>query len=535
MKHRRALAAILLTAMLISSAAEAVYAADTRAVTVAAYADRAGEYIIKTVKAPSYGSIGGEWAVIGLARSELEVAEDYFPGYIERLSEYISDNEGVLSARKHTEYSRVILALSSLGLDASDFCGYDLTLPLFDVEATLKQGINGGAYALLALDSADYRSSEAEDPRESYVDALLEAQRIDGGWSLSADDASDVDLTAIVLQALAKYREDDRVEKAIGNALKWLSSVQLADGGFETMGSETTESIAQVIIAMCELGISQDDESFIKNGKAPIDALKSFQTIDGGFLHTAASRSVNKMATEQAFCALTALERLGSRKNSLYLMKDALTIDTEVVKFPTRDKDIKRLEVMYEVKFSDVTESDIGREAIEALAARGIVNGRSQGKFEPDASMTRAEFCTVVVRALGFKTESLELFYDVKETDWFSGYVGRAYSKGIVNGVGANSFAPSGTITREAAALMVARAAKLCGFDTELSSSAVRDVLSQFSDWKSVSDWAKEGLAFCYLKGILDESVIRIEPNEAISRRELSMMLYELLKEAELI
>ncbi len=525
----------LLIGTMLTSAASPCLALERAAVTVSAYSDKTEEYLLKTVKAPSYGSIGGEWAVIGLARSGASTPEDYFPGYSSRLTEYISESKGILSTRRYTEYSRVILAVSSLGLDASDIGGYDLTLPLCDREMTMKQGINGAVFALLALDCAGYRVDDTE-LRGYYVDALLDSQLSDGGWNVSTgSDGSDADTTAMVLQALAKYRSDEMVEKAVASAVEYLSASQLPDGGFETMGSETAESISQVIIAMCELGISQNDERFVKNKRTPLDALKSFQTIDGGFRHTLDSRSVNKMATEQAFCALTAVERFEAGKSSLYSMGDALTIASDYEKFADRDSEVKKLSVKYSIGFSDVPKDDPDRTAIEALAARGIINGRTSELFAPDDKMTRAEFCTIVVRALGLEPRTSSDFSDVLSSDWFSGYVGKAYSKGIVNGVGEATFLPGGSITREAAAVMVTRSAELCGIDTELSSSAIRDTLSQFSDWTTSSDWARGGLAFCCLKGILDESVIRLEPREDISRREVAAMLYNLLREAELL
>lgn len=82
---------------------------------------------------------------------------------------------------------------------------------------------------------------------------------------------------------------------------------------------------------------------------------------------------------------------------------------------------------------------------------------------------------------------------------------------------------------------MVARAAKLCGMDTELSSLAVRDVLAQFADYVTAADWARAGLAFCYQAGILDDSALEIRPKAAIHRCEIAQMLYNLLGTAQLL
>ncbi len=541
--------AILLVLAIFSSqssvlAAQNVGASNTEATSVSAkssaYLSRAAEFVYKKVTAPTVGSIGGEWAVLGLSRSGADVPDKYFEGYISRAGDYLTEKKGILSTRKYTEYSRVILALTSLGVDARDFRGYDLTLPLGDYDATVKQGINGAVFALLALDSGDYPMPEnpgakVKATRSMYVDLILSRQNADGGWSVSPDESSDPDMTAMALQSLTKYVSREDVKAAVDAGVGYLSAVQRSDGGFESSGKSTCESVSQVIIALCGLGIPLDDADFVKNGKTPLDALKAFQTPDGGFLHTAELRSSNLMASEQALCALAAAKRAESGMNAFYVMSDAGETAGDSGKFPGRDSEIKRLTAGVGVEFLDIAADDPDRGAINALSARGILNGRSEGVFAPDGQMTRAEFCTIVVRALGFEPVGTDAFGDVGGSDWFCGFVGKAYSKGIVNGVGGGLFEPVGTITREAASVMVARAAKLCGFDTSMSKASQRDVLSQFSDYKTISDWASEGLAFCYSQGILDESELNARPGEAITRREVASMLYKLLTAAELM
>ena len=82
---------------------------------------------------------------------------------------------------------------------------------------------------------------------------------------------------------------------------------------------------------------------------------------------------------------------------------------------------------------------------------------------------------------------------------------------------------------------MVARAARLCGLDTELDDAAVRDVLAQFTDYPTAADWAKEGLAFCYRQGVLEDSALTIRPTAHILRCEIAQMLYNLLGSAQLL
>ena len=104
--------------------------------------DRASAYLTAAVSAPRYGSLGGEWTVLALARGGADTETAYFTGYCAALEQTVRENKGVLSERKYTEYSRVILALSALGKDARDVAGFDLTLPLGDYEKTAAQGVN---------------------------------------------------------------------------------------------------------------------------------------------------------------------------------------------------------------------------------------------------------------------------------------------------------------------------------------------------------------------------------------------------------
>lgn len=281
-------------------------------------------YLVSQVPKPAYGSVGGEWLALGLARAELEEMEDYLFYYGEQVSEYVAEKAGILHAKKHTEYSRVILAWTALGRDAADVAGFNLLVPLADFEQTVFQGTNGPIYALLALDSGNYEIPEniadsTQASREMYVDHLVRAEAEKGGWSLSGG-AGEIDITAMALQALAKYRDRPDVDKAVERGLEFLSNQQSSNGGFSDQGEETCESIAQAIVALAELGISIEDPRFVKDGNTLVDALMQFRTEEGGFGHLLGTEA-DLLTTEQAFYALVALDRMEQGKTSLYRMK----------------------------------------------------------------------------------------------------------------------------------------------------------------------------------------------------------------------
>jgi hypothetical protein len=502
-------------------------------------------YMLGTVKNPQVGSIGGEWAIIGLARSGYDVPLEYYQDYYATVEAYVKACNGVLHDKKYTDYSRVIVALTSIGKDPRDVGGYNLLTPLGDFDKTIWQGINGPIWALIALDSGNYAmpqngEAKTQATRQMYIDEILSRQLADGGWSLNGKGGdttpADPDITGMALQALAKYQDQAAVKTATDEALDCMSERQGTDGGFSSWGTGNSESSVQMLTALCELGIPIDDDRFVKNGQTILDNLLSFRNADGSFKHTSTGGGNNQMASEQGLYGLVAALRMEMGKNSLYRIsigKGSGPVKGEGL--PGKHTDVKAMPVTAPgTTFDDVVFSE-NITAIEALAARGIINGKSDGIFDPDAGMTRAEFATIITRGLGLAAKDTGVFTDVSASAWYAGFAGTANQYGIVNGVGGNKFNPGGTITRQEAATMVARAAKLCGMDTAMTAPETRDMLAQFGDYVTVADWAQDSLAFCYREDILDQSELNIQPTKAILRGEIAQMLFNMLTKANLI
>ena len=247
---------------------------------------------------PKPGSTGGEWLILGLARSDMDVPNTYYDTYYKSLETIVKEKQGVLHKRKYTEYSRTVLALASIGKDPGNVAGYNLLQPLEDVKAAVQQGINGAIFALLALDSNMYES----DARQQYVQYILEKELPNGGWTLSGTQA-DLDVTAMAVQALAPYSEDVSVQKAIERAMNCLSTGKIV----------YCESAAQLLIAMTTLGMETTAVETV------LDTLMAFYQQGKGFTHTLDGK-VNAMATEQALYALVAVERYYDGDKALYDM-----------------------------------------------------------------------------------------------------------------------------------------------------------------------------------------------------------------------
>lgn len=501
--------------------------------------DTASAYLLQTVPQPEVGSVGGEWCVLGLARAS-RGTESYFDAYRAAARRTVRETGGVLHRVKYTEYARMVLALTALGEDPADFAGFNVLAPLSDTKKVLFQGTSGAVWALLALDSNAYAADAA---RNVYLKAIADGVGSDGGWALVPGDASDADLTAMALTALAPYAAEKDVQTLLDNGLAFLSSIQNADGSFSTSGHATAESTAQVLVTLCTLGISETDSRFVKNGTTVLEALLSFQHPDGGFRHEPDDAAANAMATEQAFYALAAVCRSRSGMCALWDLCDAAEYRPAIagagktaVGLPGKREQVKPCRVLYPGKtFSDIVGSP-AQASVEALAARGILNGRSTDLFDPEGLVTRAEFCAMVVRALGLEPVfSAVSFADVSKDDWFCSAVQTAYAYGIINGVSEAAFAPNDFITREQVCVMLTRAARLCGADTAMTPAAVRDALAVYTDYRSIGTWAQEEAAFCAASGIYAPQTAAFEPACAFSRAEMAASLFSLLNFADLL
>lgn len=278
-----------------------------------------------TLGTPTVNSIGGEWMVIGLARSGRPVPAGYYDNVVEYVKAKADANERLHRA-KVTDNARVILALTAIGKDVTNVGGHNLLKGLDNMAYVQTQGINGPIFTLIALDSHNYPTM-GDVTREKLIQVILDAQLNDGGWDLSADKA-DPDMTAMAIQALAPYyKTNETVKAAVDKALEALSALQRSDGGFGSWGTVNSESCDQVIVALTALGIDPTTDSrFIKNGLTVLDALAGFYVTGGGFRHTAGG-DLDGMATEQGYYALAAYYRFVNAQNRLYDMSD-VTIQT---------------------------------------------------------------------------------------------------------------------------------------------------------------------------------------------------------------
>ncbi len=502
------------------------------------------DYLISAVPSPGFGTTGGEWLILALSRSESEVPESYYELYYQNVCAYVSQQKGILHDKKYTEYARLVLALTAIGKNPQDVAGYNVLEPLADYENVIWQGMNGPVFALLALDSKNYEmpvcaTAKTQATRQMYIDYILSNQMQNGAFSLTGTLTPDPDITAMTVCALSKYRTDERVCLAIDKALSFLSEIQNEQGGFSALGEQNIETTAQVLTMLSMLQLPVSDARFVKNNMTVLDNLLSYRLENGAFSHTQENNAANLMSTEQALYALAAEYRFRTGKNTLYDMTDVHFSESNSASstegLPGKIPEVKKAEIVYEDKtFSDISGTEYQKQ-VEALAMRNIINGKTDIQFDPTAAMTRAEFAAITVKALGLPFSDAQIFEDVMPSDWYFPYIAAAYQFGIVNGVSETAFQPNGTITKEEAAVMVARSAVLCGIPTQKTEEQIRNVLAQFLDYKSVQEWSEDALAFCYELDILPQSDLYIYPNQPVKRFEIACMLYQLLSSAALL
>lgn len=163
---------------------------------------------------------------------------------------------------------------------------------------------------------------------------------------------------------------------------------------------------------------------------------------------------------------------------------------------------------------------------IERLANKLIVDGRPNGLFDPNATITRAEFAALLVRALGLpETRPGEPFTDVDSVDWFAGAVGAAKQAGLIGGYEDGSFRPEANITREQMAVMIANALSFAGRSPQMDSA-----IPTFSDAADISIWAAEatrrlaGLGI--IRGVTDTTFV---PQANATRAQSAVMITRML------
>lgn len=172
--------------------------------------------------------------------------------------------------------------------------------------------------------------------------------------------------------------------------------------------------------------------------------------------------------------------------------------------------------------FLDVPAGHWAEQAIRDVQSLGMVQGVGGGRYDMTSPVTRASVAAILYR-FSHGVEGLESsFSDVAEDAWYADAIAWAARTGVVTGRGDGTFAPDAPVTREQFALMLTRYAQLIGLDTAAEST----LLAPYLDGPTVSTWASGAVAWCAKTGLLqgkDNSLL--DPAAGTSRAEAAVML----------
>nr|WP_238357912.1 cadherin-like beta sandwich domain-containing protein [Cohnella zeiphila] len=188
------------------------------------------------------------------------------------------------------------------------------------------------------------------------------------------------------------------------------------------------------------------------------------------------------------------------------------------------------------VAFKDV-ENHWAKEDVNDMGSRLIVKGTDSEHFNPDQAVTRAEFAAFVVRALGLQENgSSTPFSDVAPDHWAYGAVGKAVEYGLIGGYNDGTFRPDRTISREEALVVIARAMKIAGLDSEISQEDAKDLVNSFKDHNALHSWSIQAVAAAIRGGLVQGSDGgQLKPETNLSRAETAVLLRRMLQKAGLI
>ncbi|PEX70804.1 DUF4430 domain-containing protein [Bacillus cereus] len=264
------------------------------------------EVISKTSDKMLQDGIESDWVAVALSRSGKNVPIEAKLNYVKSVTEKVEKRINRFSA---TDLARTIIMMNAMSADPKNVGGHNLVQKLYESDKV--NSVTGYAFALLAFDTKKYEIPvESKWNRVALVEALLNNQHTDGGWTYnssgSKDSASSVDVTGMVLSALAPYQERSDVKPAIQKAVAYLYNEQLQNGGFSADGQENSNSTAQAIIG---LSLVKDvDQNRLHKA---MQNLLSYQLSNGEFKWLPSDQNGNGMATEQALLALLQFKEMG--------------------------------------------------------------------------------------------------------------------------------------------------------------------------------------------------------------------------------
>ena len=303
---------------------------------------------LKHLGEQSLEKYGNEWDIFTILRSGGSISKEKQDAYYKSVSEKLKKGINTLRA---TDIARVSITLAVMGKDVTDVDGVDLMKLLYNDELKTKIGkdtSNAPIWALIGLDCQNTEiPSDAVWTREKLIKQILTFQTEEGAFGLSDNKSSSIDMTAMALQALAPYYNNEKypeVKKAVDKTLEYLKGKMTQEGGFTDGGKENSCTTAQVLTAIAALKIDplSADAGFVSGRNNMIKNLDGYKAADKGFFWQKGEKKPNVMASEQVTYALEAYRRFAEQENSLYDLTDIRVNENQIA----ADKVIKKIEAI---------------------------------------------------------------------------------------------------------------------------------------------------------------------------------------------
>ncbi|WP_308637227.1 S-layer homology domain-containing protein [Paenibacillus silvisoli] len=176
--------------------------------------------------------------------------------------------------------------------------------------------------------------------------------------------------------------------------------------------------------------------------------------------------------------------------------------------------------------FMDVRSDLFAKFAIETLAERKIVQGYKDGYFQPYGLVTRAEFATMLAKALRIPAADGSYFKDVKRNAWYYEVVAASAKAGLIKGYTDGTFHPSRTITQQETLEIVNNALLYSGY----KETGTGELLQFLDKTKGYDDWSKGAVDHLLREGIVKEfDTFQINADKKSNRAECAELIYRLL------
>ena len=181
--------------------------------------------------------------------------------------------------------------------------------------------------------------------------------------------------------------------------------------------------------------------------------------------------------------------------------------------------------------YPDLPPSHWAYEAVTFLTDKQVVVGYPDGLYRPDQKVTRGEFSTMVIKALGIYEKDIPLVFNYSDTKnhWADRNIQVASYYGLVNGYGNGTFKPNEFVTRMEALTIILNALAPQNMDTE----EAKHFVSIYSDYSEIPDWALIAAGKCQMLGLvynLPGHETTLEPNRHALRGELARFLFNMVE-----